>query len=72
VKEDRWAQELETLRVTKDAKIRSQEREREQQRADNEARINDLESKVRSKACDNIFYRAKLEDPRAQLHYHPA
>jgi hypothetical protein len=51
VKEDRWAQELETLRVTKDAKIRSQEREREQQRADNEARINDLESKVRSKAC---------------------
>lgn len=63
MKEDRWAQELETLRVTKDAKIRSQEREREQQRADNEARINDLESKVRSKACDNIFYRAKPEDP---------
>lgn len=63
MKEDRWAQELETLRVTKDAKIRSQEREREQQRADNEARINDLESKVRSKVCDNIFYRAKPEDP---------
>ena len=72
-KEDRWAQELETLRVTKDAKIRSQEREREQQRADYEARVNDLESKVRSKALTSSYlYRTKPEDPRAQLHYHPA
>jgi hypothetical protein len=41
--------------VTKDAKIRSQEREREQQRADYEARVNDLESKVRSKALTSSY-----------------
>jgi hypothetical protein len=40
---------LETLRVTKDARIRAIEREREDQRNAYEAKINDLESKIRSK-----------------------
>jgi hypothetical protein len=48
-KEDRWAQELETLRVTKDARIRSLEREKEDQRGAYETKMNDLESKIRSK-----------------------
>ena len=48
-KEDKWGQDLETLRVTKDARIRAIEREREDQRNAYEAKINDLESKIRSK-----------------------
>jgi hypothetical protein len=48
-KEDKWAQDLETLRVTKDARIRAIEREREDQRNAYELKINDLESKIRSK-----------------------
>jgi hypothetical protein len=48
-KEDKWAQDLENLRVTKDARIRAIEREREDQRNAYELKINDLESKVRSK-----------------------
>lgn len=47
--EDRWAQDAETLRITKDAKIRAQEKEKEQQRTEYETKINDVESKVRSK-----------------------
>lgn len=72
-KEDRWAQELETLRVTKDARIRSLEREKEDQRSAYEIKINDLESKIRSKKFPRIKYRqyrTKPKDPRAQLHHH--
>lgn len=53
-KEDKWAQEIETLRVTKDARIRSLEREKEDQRSAYETKINDLESKIRSKKFSKI------------------
>ena len=72
-KEDKWAQDLETLRVTKDARIRAIEREREDQRNAYELKINDLESKVRSKtAFINIYNRTKPKDPRAQLYHNRA
>ena len=48
-KEDQWAQEIEALRITKDAKVRQLEREKEDQRDQYEKRINDLENKIRSK-----------------------
>ena len=70
-KEDRWAQELETLRVTKDARIRALEREKEDNRNAYETKINDLESKIRSKKFPSRYLsnRTKPEDPRAQLHH---
>lgn len=46
---DRAAQELETLRVSKDARIRTQEREKEEQRNVYESRINEMDSKIKSK-----------------------
>ena len=71
-KEDKWAQELETLRSAKDARIRAIEREREDQRNAYELKINDLESKIRSKKTllNQLFSRIKPEDPGAQLNNH--
>jgi hypothetical protein len=72
-KEDKRAQELETLRSAKDARIRAIEREREDQRNTYELKINDLESKVRSKKdLLNLISRTKPKDPRAQLYHHRA
>jgi Growth-Arrest-Specific Protein 2 Domain len=49
-KEDRWANDLEQLRQEKDSRLRQLDREREEQRAAYELRINDLDSKLRSKS----------------------
>ena len=49
LKEDKWAQDTESLRQQKDARIRSIEREKEDQRSNFELKINELEGKVRSK-----------------------
>ena len=48
-KEDRWAADIEALRQDKDLRIRLLDREREDQRSQYELKINDLESKLRSK-----------------------
>lgn len=48
-REDRWANELETLRQQKDSRIRALEREKEDQRNVYELKINDLDSKLKSK-----------------------
>lgn len=48
-KEDRWAADTEALRQQKDARIRQIEREREEARSTYETKINDLESKIRSR-----------------------
>jgi len=61
-KEERWAQEIEALRVTKDARIRSIEREREDQRSAYESKINELDSKIRSKGYGLKGYRVGTED----------
>jgi len=49
-KEDQAASDIETLRSQKDAKIRQQERDKEDQRSQYEVKINNLESNVRSKS----------------------
>jgi hypothetical protein len=46
---ERSANELETLRVSKDARIRAMEREKEDQRSVYEARIGEMDSKIKSK-----------------------
>ncbi len=46
---ERAAAEIETLRVSKDARIRAIEREKEEQRNVYESRINEMDSKIKSK-----------------------
>jgi len=46
---DQSASDTESLRQQKDAKIRQSEREKEDQRNSYEVRINDLDSKIKSK-----------------------
>lgn len=54
-KEAEWRDETEALRQTKDAKIRQVEREKEDQRHQYEVKVNDLDSKIKSKAGDCFF-----------------
>jgi hypothetical protein len=48
-KEGEWRDETEALRQAKDAKIRQVEREKEDQRHQYEVKVNDLDSKIKSK-----------------------
>jgi restriction endonuclease S subunit len=57
-KEAEWRDETEALRQTKDAKIRQTEREKEDQRHQYEVKVNDLDSKIKSKCAvfsDKVF-----------------
>jgi hypothetical protein len=56
-KEGEWRDETEALRQAKDAKIRQVEREKEDQRHQYEVKVNDLDSKIKSKKNHtfNIF-----------------
>ena len=65
-KEGEWRDETEALRQAKDAKIRQVEREKEDQRHQYEVKVNDLDSKIKSKkrtAIFNIINRTSPEDP---------
>ena len=63
-KEGEWRDETEALRQAKDAKIRQVEREKEDQRHQYEVKVNDLDSKIKSKKSTAIFIIINRTSPK--------
>jgi hypothetical protein len=63
-KEGEWRDETEALRQAKDAKIRQVEREKEDQRHQYEVKVNDLDSKIKSKKNTAFLFNLIRTSPK--------